>query len=244
MDINKVNINNLVSLWETVGDSFQNMTGGKGFSYCQVPGSEWPNRLWFHGEGYKKETLKAAIETVRSTSVPLSVSYWGKESDTFQSAMEAEGFVKKSGQIGMSLRLEQEFKSLGRIRLRRVDSEHDARLWSEIYPKSFGYTISAATLLKTKGSILYYLIYLDEHPIGTVIVYPTENVIGIHGLSILPQFRKQGFAEETMGILINNALHHNIKWATLQSSSMGKNMYLKLGFTEDFLMTTYKMFDL
>ncbi len=244
MDINKVNINNLVSLWETVGDSFQKGTNGKGFSYCQVVGSEWPNRLWFHGENHKKETLKAAIERVRSSSVPLSVSYWGKESDTFQSDMEAAGFVKKTEQIGMSLRLERELESPGRIRLRRVASERDARIWAEIYPKSFGYIISATTLLKTMASIPFYLIYLDEQPIGTAIAYPTENVIGIHGLGILPQFRKQGFAEEAMGILLNNALHRNVQWATLQSSSMGKNMYLKLGFTEDFLMMTYKLSDL
>ncbi|WP_439490142.1 GNAT family N-acetyltransferase [Algoriphagus sp.] len=240
MDINKVNINNLVSLWESVGDSFQITRSGKGFSYCQVVGSEWPNRLWFHGEDPKKETMKAAIEIVRESSVSLSVSYWGKESDTFESGMEAEGFVKKSEQIGMSLRLERELESLGRIRLRRVDSESDARLWSEIYPKSFGYAISATILLKTMVNIPFYLIYLDGQPIGTVIAYPTENAIGIHGLGILPQFRKQGFAEEAMGILLNNALHHNVQWATLQSSSMGKNMYLKLGFTEDFLMMTYK----
>lgn len=244
MDIKKENINNLVSLWETVGDSIQKTTSEKGFSYCQVSGSEWPNRLWFHEDGKKKETLKAAIETVRGTSIPLSVCYWGKESDTFQSVMEAAGFVKKSEQIGMSLRLEQEFESPGRIRLRSVASERDARIWAEIYPKNFGYAISATTLLKTGSSIPFYLIYLEGQPIGTAIAYPTENVIGIHGLGILPQFRKQGFAEEAMGILVNNALHYNIKWATLQSSSMGKNMYLKLGFTEDFLMMTYKLFGL
>lgn len=239
MNIKSQNISNLISLWETVGSAFQNIIRHNGFSYCYITGSEWPNRLWFDKDEPLKETIKAAVEITHSSPVPLFVTYWGGNSNTFQIAMEALAFIKKAEQIGMSLRLEQEYKSLHRIRLQRVSKENEANLWAEIYSQSFGYTISAATLINTKDAISYYLIYMGKQLIGTVITHHTKNTIGIHGMGILPQFRKQGFAEEAMATLLNMAFHNNIPWATLQSSAMGKRLYMNMGFTEDFSMTTY-----
>lgn len=61
----------------------------------------------------------------------------------------------------------------------------------------------------------------------------------MHSLGIIPQKRKQGFATEIMRHTLNKAIDQNLSLATLQASEMAKEMYLKLGFSLDFLMKNY-----
>lgn len=242
----KHNINNLISLWKTVAQAFPNYIEKKSFSYCFILDSEWPNRIWLN-ETIKQvldddeniKVLQTIVEVIKNSTIPLSLSYWSDFENTEHSIIEKMGLVKKSEQIGMSLVFDQKFESLNRISLKRIDKKNEATLWSDIYPQSFGYKISSEILMRTKQPVAYYLVYLGEKPIGTVITYETRSVIGIHGLGIIPEFRKQGFAEEIMALLINGAIDKKIKSATLQSSKLGKNIYLKMGFKEDFLMTNY-----
>lgn len=244
----KHNINNLISLWKTVAQAFQNYIEQKSFSYCSIPDSEWPNRIWLNetikqvldtDENIKEKVFQTIVEVIKDSKIPLSLSYWSDFENTQHAIIEKMGLVKKSEQIGMSLVFDQKFESIKRISLKRIDNENEAMLWSDIYPQSFGYKISSEILMRTKQPISYYLVYLGQKPIGTAITYETGSVIGIHGLGIIPEFRKQGFAEEVMVLLINGAIDKKIKSATLQSSKLGKNIYLKMGFKEDFLMTNY-----
>jgi hypothetical protein len=256
----KYNINNLISLWKTVAQAFQNYIEQKSFSYCYILDSEWPNRIWLNesnlsinsqprfytikqilddDENIKEKVFQKIVEVIKDSKIPLSLSYWSDFENTQHSTIEKFGLVKKSEQIGMSLVFGQKFESINRISLKRIDNENEAILWSNIYPKSFGYKISSEILMRTKQPISYYLVYLGQKLIGTVITYETRSVIGIHGLGIIPEFRKQGFAEEVMVLLINGAIDKKIKSATLQSSKLGKNIYLKMGFKADFLMTNY-----
>jgi len=238
--ITQKNIDNLTALWKTVGNSFQQHYPGKAFSYNEIPNSEWPNRIWFN-EDLKEETLATIVELMKSASVPLTLSYWSDFEHSLDPLFEQSGLSKKSEQIGMSLKLGQQFDQSNRLNLKRVTETNQANIWAELYPQSFGYKISAETINRTQAEIQYYLVYKDHQATGTVIVHETETLIGIHGLGIVPEFRKQGLAEEVMAYLLNNAIASNKKTATLQSSAMGKNIYKKMGFTEDFLMTNYQL---
>lgn len=232
------NINNLISLWKTVGNAYQTQFLQKKIDYCYVSNSEWPNRIWFEKE-VTSEILTTVNEIARNTTVPLTVSNWSSFEDEHSTIYGDFGFIKKSEQIGMSMSLHQKINNPNRIRLEKVTEEKQAIIWAQLYPQSFGYKISTEILTKTLNLIPYYLIHFDNEIIGTVITHKTENTIGIHGLGIIPKFRKQGLAEEVMIHLLNQAIEENIEIATLQSSAMGKNIYLKLGFSEDFLMTNY-----
>lgn len=238
-NIKAKNIDNLVSLWETVGKSFGKYFQEDDCSYCQIPHTEWPNRVWFNKK-VKEKDIEKSVEIIRNSPIPLSVSCWDDKSK-HSPVSQNFGLTIKSEQTGMSLPLNKKFDNPNRVRLVKAETENQARLWTEIFPKNFGYVISMKTLLKTQHLIPYSLIYLDETPIGTSIAYPTENVIGIHAMGIIPEYRKQGFAEEAMLHILNSAIDDNLYMAVLQSSTLGKGVYQKLGFTEDFVMTNYAL---
>ncbi|WP_073177710.1 GNAT family N-acetyltransferase [Flagellimonas flava] len=105
--------------------------------------------------------------------------------------------------------------------------------------KAFGYGINPETLAKTWKHIPYYLIFDDREPVGTIILYQTGQVAGVHSLGILPQRRKQGYATEIMKHILNMALDKGATLATLQASEMAKNLYTKMGFSLDFIMTNH-----
>jgi GNAT superfamily N-acetyltransferase len=235
---NQKNINNLISLWKTIGNSFQQYSSMDNINYCYISNSDWPNRIWFE-KAVTSEILTRVTQIVHDNPIPLTISHWSDFENALSSTFEHSGFIKKSNQIGMSLNLYQKLNFQNRIHLEKVTNISQAIIWTDSYPQSFGYKISTEILIKTCHLTPYYLIYLDDQPIGTVITHKTENVIGIHGLGIIPGYRKQGFAEEAMIHLINQAIDEGIEFATLQSSEMGRNIYLKMGFSEDFLMTNY-----
>lgn len=232
------NIANLISVWKTAGNAFNQYFKIDGLEYCKIQGSEWPNRIWFN-EVPSEKILTTLTEIIDNSSVPLSVTHWDNSKGISSLLFERFGFAVKSQQTGMSLQLRTAFNNSEYIQLKRVINEQQATLWTELYPQSFGYKISADILIKTKEQISFYLIYKNQEPVGTVITHTTDKVLGIHGLGILPQFRKQGLAEEAMAVIINKANSKNIQLVTLQSSAMGKGIYKKLGFSEDFVMTSY-----
>ncbi len=51
--------------------------------------------------------------------------------------------------------------------------------------------------------------------------------------------RKRGFAEQIMKRLTNMAVENGSEYVTLQASDMGKNIYLQLGFEEQFVIKNY-----
>ena len=72
-------------------------------------------------------------------------------------------------------------------------------------------------------------------------MYTTGKTLGVHALGIDPDQRKQGYATEIMHHVLNKGIDQGASTATLQASEMAKNMYLKMGFTHDFLMENYQL---
>ena len=74
-------------------------------------------------------------------------------------------------------------------------------------------------------------------------MYFTGKIAGIHGVGVIPSYRRKGFAEEIMKVLLNDALEYGADYSTLQASNMGKGIYERLGYSEDFLISNYIMAD-
>ncbi|WP_348747712.1 GNAT family N-acetyltransferase [Tenacibaculum sp. 190524A02b] len=121
----------------------------------------------------------------------------------------------------------------------QVHNKEEAILWSDTFYQAFNYIISVETLLKTLKDIQYFLVFNEEEIIGTVVLFNTYKIAGIHSLGIIPSQRNKGFASKIMKEIINLAIDKNMDTAILQASEMAKNMYLNLGFTFDFLMENY-----
>nr|WP_068891954.1 GNAT family N-acetyltransferase [Pedobacter panaciterrae] len=233
-----LNIKNLVTFWEKASAPFQGYFSGETFSYCRISNSDWPNRVWLEQE-LDEDVLKEIRELIISSPVGLSFSHWDNIESTNYKLIEQSGFEQKSTQLGMSMQLNQKFKQEQRLTFENVNRVEQAKIWTDLYPQSFKYNISLEILNRTCDKINYYIIHLDNAPIGTVITYQTENAIGIHGLGIVPEMRKRGFAEETMSYILNKAIDNQVEYAYLQASELGKNIYLNMGFVMDFIMRNY-----
>lgn len=232
------NINNLTSLWKTVGTSFGTYTKTSDFEYCEVKDSEWPNRLWLN-KPITEDIIKEVQFKLKSISSKITIPIWGVYDENVCEDVDFKGLDLKFKQVGMSLKLDESFETTDDIQLHCVSNNQDAILWSELFKASFGYSISADTIISTLKNINYFIAFKNEIAVGTAILYTTNRIGGIHSVGIPPNMRRNGYAEQIMKLLLNKAIENRYEYATLQASDMGKGLYLKLGFKEQFIIKNY-----
>ena len=242
MDLIRANITNLTSLWQTVGESADAYYPTADFDYCAIGYSEWPNKLWFHHD-LTEGALQAARRQLRATPVKLGVSYFDIYSSQSYELLETYGFEQQSEQIGMVLSLSQPMEQSDTLHLEQVAGESAARQWEDLFQRAFGYHISYRLLLPHYDDTSFWTAYRQPHePVGTAVLHHTDDqVMGVHSMSILPEMRKKGLAEQMMRHLLNQSLTQGFEYVTLQASDMGKGLYLKLGFQEQFVMKNYSL---
>lgn len=233
-----LNIDNLTQLWSMAGETFHGYKNHEGIHTSIIENSQWPNRVWTNAVLSEKSLQK--IETQMGSNKGMTFSNFNLDSTKNPSITET-GLSLKSIQYGMSLPLETKFETEKKVEFVRVTLDLEAELWSNLFFKAFNYRISVETILKTANDIPFFLVYHEEEPVGTVIMYTTGTILGVHALGIDPDHRKQGYATEIMHHVLNMGLAQGASMATLQASGMAKNMYLKMGFSHDFLMENYQL---
>lgn len=236
-NINELNIANLTALWTKVGQLVGNYSNANACEVSVVNQSQWPNKIWIK-EALNAKLKDSLVGQMVASEIDLVFPHWDIYSGGIND-ITLDTLVEKSVQIGMSLKLDQAFELSNSLTFIRVSEPKDIKLWSFTYPECFGYVISEEILSKTKDEITYYLFYSKGEIVGTAIYFPSDEVVGIHGVGVVPEMRKKGFAEEMMKILLNKALNRGISYATLQASPLGKGIYKRLGFTEDFSIKNY-----
>lgn len=235
----KDNIDNLTALWRTVAIPLLSYHKSDPFEFCQIKNSGWPNRLWFR-EDIKEENLPQILE-IMEKNPGLIIPYWDIFGTNSNEIFENNGFKIRIQLMAMALKLDQKFKLPNNLNFKRVLNEEDAKTWSDIYPLSFSYVISKETLVNNYENVKFYLVHFEEKPIGTLTLFQTGNVMGIHGVGVIPDMRKKGFAEEIMKFAINEAIDAGCEYAQLQASALGKGIYTRLGFEDLFLITNYQL---
>lgn len=231
------NIHNLTALWKTVGTPFNANHKKENFEYCKVAHSGWPNKLWFN-QDISENDADQAIEILKSDS-GLVLPYYDIYKTNSYEILEAKGLVKKTEQVAMALKLDQKFTQQNNLTHKRILNEQDAKIWFGLYPNAFGYIISKEILVHNYNDVQFYLFSFNEQPIGTCMLFQTGNNIGIHGVGVIPEMRKKGFAEEIMKFALNLSIDLNIEYALLQASVMGKDIYTRLGFEDLFVIKNY-----
>ena len=231
------NINNLTRLWKTVGITFQSYHKNDAFEHCKIENSGWPNKLWFRHELTENDAEKA-IKTMKSNS-GLVLPYFNIFGSDSYEILEAKGLIKKTEQVAMALKLDQKFTQQNNLSFKRVLNEEDAKIWTDIYPDAFGYVISKEILIQNNEKVQFYLFSFENQPVGTCMLFQTGNNIGIHGVGVIPQMRRKGFAEEIMKFALNLAIDSKLEYALLQASAMGKDIYTRLGFEDLFVIRNY-----
>lgn len=234
------NIHNLTSLWKTAGLTFDTYQALPYFDYSYIEGTDWPNRLWFH-QDLTRENILAAKSIMETCPTLLTLPYFDIYNNNSFELLETEGFYSIFEQTAMFLKPTTLQQERSNFHLEKVHNKAQATLWADLFKQAFGYLISPLSILKNKDTFTYYIAYQNQKAVGTGLTNLTHNTLGIHSIGIPPKMRRNGFAEAIMIVLINRAVQDNITFVTLQASQMGKGLYLKLGFQEQFLIKNYRL---
>ena len=234
----KRNINNLTHLWALAGQAFQGFEEKLTYTIAKINNTEWPNRIWSTSTLSEESLKEIGLKMKEYPELTFSCFNEIQEDNSLETQ---HLFALKSLQYGMSLPLNGKNEIKRELECILVDDEAKALLWSTAFSEAFGYQIATNVVVKTCDDVRYFLIYDHGNIVGTVMLVITNNVAGIHSLGIIPAQRKKGYAWSIMQHVLNKAIDLNCDIATLQASEMAKNMYLKMGFTVDFLMQNYTL---
>lgn len=238
MNKKKENIYNLTELWRQASRRFPDQFIMEGFETAMIPNTEWPNRIWTEKDSISSPEIENLKRSLGAKVSDQTLSHFCSIDSSY---MPNDSIQLKSTQYGMSLFLENRFAVEMDLIFRKVTSAEEADVWNQSFLAAFNYQIHPETILSSIDKIDFYLVNYRQELVGTVILFPTDRVVGIHGLGILPAKRKQGFATEIMRNVLNQSLDSSMQLATLQASDMAKSMYQSLGFSLDFLMNNYSI---
>ncbi|WP_163410835.1 GNAT family N-acetyltransferase [Flavobacterium ajazii] len=233
----KDNIDNLTGFWKTVGTPFLAFHKNDSIEYCKIENSGWPNKLWSK-QDITSTDLTNIIQIEKNNS-GLVIPYWDIFGSNSNELLEQNSFEIKNEQVGMFLKLKQKFTLQNQLTFKKVTNEEDAKIWADVYPNAFGYVICKEILIQDYQNVHFYLVKFEEKPIGTFMLYQTGNDMGIHGVGVIPEMRRKGYAEEIMKFAMNISVDLNAETAHLQASAMGKAIYNRLGFEDLFLIKNY-----
>jgi GNAT superfamily N-acetyltransferase len=85
-----------------------------------------------------------------------------------------------------------------------------------------------------------YVGYVSDRAVTTVAAVVAANSIGIYSVGTLPEFRRRGFAEALMRVVIDeHRMETGIERTVLQATRAGYDMYLKMGYRPVSHFTVY-----
>lgn len=238
--LTRANIGNLLSLWREAAAPFSGERKLGSCRFCLAEGSDWPNKCW-SSRSWDGQTAEEAAGLIREQTVPVTLVRWTDGEREGPGPLEKAGFECSSVLTGMAMPLRDRFEHEGRLELRRVGDSAPVSIWESTYPQAFGYRISGEIPLRSSDQSGYFLVYYENRPAGTAIFHQTGKTAGIHGLGIVPSFRRRGFADEIMRMFMNRAIEAGSELAVLQAAEMGKGIYSRLGFEESFRLKSYKL---
>ncbi len=231
------NIQNMTSLWRLGGEMSGDFYQESAFKINVVSESQWPNKLWF-----QRMPTMALLQKIQSrwNMDYLSVSVWDPFLEVIEKDLLANGFSIKHTLVGMSITLDSFQYEANHIELTPVFENHQVIRWCQLFFESFGYDIHPKTVVSTLDHVQYFIAETNGQSFGTGILFKDHNgQFGIHAIGVIPEYRKQGWAESIMNELLLMARAGESDYAFLQASAMGLGLYHKLGFREDFLIKTF-----
>lgn len=236
MDLVTANIQNLIGLWSLGGKRAGQLKEFDHYSISQVAGSEWPNKLWFK-QVPESKTFENVLTLYDLTGITIPV--WpgmpGIEEILIQTGMQL-----KNELTGMSITLQEFSQNTTNIQISKVNNRASAAEWSQLFQAAFDYRIDTETVVLTMESITYLIATIQGKPVGTAVLFKDNpDVIGIHSMGIIPEHRRKGYAEGLLHQVLNRGRRSGAKYGVLQASAMGKTLYQKTGFKEDFILRNY-----
>lgn len=133
--------------------------------------------------------------------------------------------------------------------IRIAVNEEDLDTWAKVVLKSngindnahkgYGKYLTMQDSLK-RGRYIHYLGLLYGRPVASVALFKGTSAAGIYWVGTLPEARGRGVATAMMNNVLRDAKDSGYKVATLNSSTMGHPIYLKMGFKDYFTTNIYQ----
>jgi ribosomal protein S18 acetylase RimI-like enzyme len=260
MDINSANLNNLKTLWKKYGSELYN-----DFEAPIIINKSWPHRCWLelsdtYSESQATKTNNPDIASLlnslpRSAIIPLWTSsntttddYKGKVEYQFaQNLLTNKSWQCEFKQTAMYLDLKENAFSLSpqstglNLQIKTVKRLEDIPIWTGICRDAFGYDIDNRIIEHLIGdkTIQIILGYLNNQAVSCGFLFKTGDTVGIHQMGVSTAFQGKGIALAFMQSIIKISATLKSKHIVLQASELGKPLYEKLGFKEQFIINNY-----
>ncbi|WNO09297.1 GNAT family N-acetyltransferase [Teredinibacter sp. KSP-S5-2] len=238
MNLEKENLFNLVSLWKLMGAKESELDSTANLYRCSM----WPNKHWLEGEDLfspEPGQLKASID---QSHIDAVFPVWGSY-DQLEAVLKQKDFVFRSEQIAMYVELASHSYSPEQgLVLREVKDAELLKLWGALGSSAFGYQINFSVMEKllNQNNVIIEVGYYADHPVATVLSYVTGDVLGIHQVGVVSDMRGKQIASKIMHAVLSRGKKDGVKYATLQASPLGINIYKRLGFQEQFVIRNFQ----
>ncbi|PMP79476.1 MAG: hypothetical protein C0176_05380, partial [Mesoaciditoga sp.] len=143
------------------------------------------------------------------------------------------------GEHLMAYHGDKPFQTSGRLTLRIADRsdletlvEMNMSVFSDYYRHPDEVTNKMSNILDSKEREMYMGFTCDK-AVGICSVGMENSDPSIYGFGIMPEYRKKGYGEELMKLVMNKLIKRNIKTIKLDvdyENSPALNLYLKIGF--------------
>jgi ribosomal protein S18 acetylase RimI-like enzyme len=155
--------------------------------------------------------------------------------------LESHGFALREGASGMTVdlaKVDQELTSPAGLSIQVVSDEETFGQWSSVAATCFGLTDFEEYLydwwvdLGLDLPVRYYLGLLNGEPVASSTLFLAAGIAGLYNIGVLPDARRQGIGTAMTLAPLLDARAQGYRVSILHASSMGYNMYRRIGFQE------------
>ncbi len=206
--------------------------------FCLSMGSNSASENWafFPGVSPDEELTGAALRFFEERGVPF---VWPVEAGNTPEALVAAGLRERGRLVVMSRSPEGLTRGGAGVTFHPVSSRSEARRWAQAAWRGFdGEGLAPCPFQKVMEAIAeettclrLVTARLHGEDVGTFLLAPGDQTMGIYYFAVLPEFRRQGVAAEMMSEAGRMALAAGCHELVLQSTPAGLPFYRNAGFT-------------
>jgi len=191
------------------------------------------NGVWAYREDAERDAVLGLLERVAGAGVPHCVQLAPGCSGKLRELGKERGMRRDVDIPLMALTSKRELPQLeqGDLVIEVLDPEQ-AVVHAELAAAGFHAPVEAFLGLMTpavlgRPGVRTYVGKIDGEPVATGVGVCFENHVGIFNVATLPAHRRHGHGAAITGRAVRDGLKRGARWAWLQSSSDGYNIYEK-----------------
>lgn len=206
--------------------------------FCLSMGSDSASENWafFPGVSPDEELTGAALRFFEERDLPF---VWPVEAGNTPEALVAAGLRERGRLVVMSRSPEGLAGGGADVTFHPVSSPEEARRWAQAAWRGFDggcpapepFQKLAEAMAEDASGLRLVTARLQGEDVGTFLLAPGDQTMGIYYFAVLPGFRRQGVAAEMMAEAGRVALAAGCHELVLQSTPAGLPFYRNAGFT-------------